>query len=76
MDFFNQPLKIGDKVAFMQPKYRNMVEGTIISFAPQSMLIEWTQDYGNIRLDGGKNLVKKTFRATYNQVVKKPPYDV
>lgn len=73
MDFFNQPLQIGDKVAFMQPKYRNMVEGTIISFAPQSMLIEWVKDYGNTRLDGGPNLVpNKTFRATSQQVIKKP----
>jgi hypothetical protein len=61
-DFFGQPLTIGDKVAFMEPGYRNMVIGTIVSFAPQSMLIEWKKACIGLQ----------TFRATSAQVIKKP----
>lgn len=71
-DFFGQELAVGDEVAFMQPHYRNMVIGRIVSFAPQSMLIEWEKDYGGVRKDGGPNTVPKTFRATSLQVIKKP----
>ena len=72
-DFFGSELKVGDQVAFMCPHYRYMIMGKILSFAPQSMLIEWTKDYGNTRLDGGPNLVpNRTFRATSEQVIKKP----
>lgn len=70
-DFFGQPLTIGDEVAFMEPNYRNMVIGKIVSIAPKSMLIEWTKDYSH-RLDGGPKYFNKTFRATSEQVIKKP----
>jgi hypothetical protein len=62
-DFFGQPLAIGDEVAFMKPKYRNMVVGKIVSFAPQSMLIQWHNRFFN---------APDTFRATSWQVIKKP----
>jgi len=72
-DFFGKELKVGDEVAFMCPHYRHMVAGTIVSFAPQSMLIEWVKDYGGARRDGGPNLVpNQTFRTTPAQVIKKP----
>ena len=72
-DFFGTELKEGDEVAFMEPHYRNMIIGKIVSFAPKSMLIEWVKDYGGVRRDGGPNLVpNKTFRATSEQVIKKP----
>lgn len=63
-DFFGQPLAIGDTVAFMEPNYRNMVTGVIVSFAPKSMLIEWAGRY--------KMNKPWTFRATSEQVIKKP----
>lgn len=69
-DFFNQPLNIGDEVAVIEPDYRNLITGTIISFAPKSMLIEYIKDYSH-RLDGGKKYPTVTFRATSNQVIKK-----
>lgn len=69
-DFFGQPLAIGDIVAFMEPDYRNMIVGKIISFAPKSMLIEWVKVYGKA-IDGSKPIIK-TFRATSEQVIKKP----
>jgi hypothetical protein len=65
-DFFGQPLVVGDEVAFMDPDYRNMITGKIISFAPKSMLIEWVKVYSE------RWSVVKTFRATQNQVIKKP----
>lgn len=70
-DFFNQPLNIGDEVAAIEPDYRNLITGTIISFAPKSMLIEYIKDYSH-RLDGGPKYFSKTFRATSSQVIKKP----
>ena len=70
-DFFGAELKVGDEVAFMCPHYRHMVTGNIVSFAPQSMLIEWVKDYSH-RLDGGPKYPNQTFRATSNQVIKKP----
>ncbi len=69
-DFFNQPLNIGDEVAFMEPHYRNMTLGKIISFAPKSMLIEWVKEYRAAK-DGSKPFIK-TFRAWPDQVIKKP----
>jgi hypothetical protein len=69
-DFFGQPLAIGDTVAFMEPDYRNMVTGTIVSFAPKSMLIEWNKNYRFALSASGTHL--RTFRATSEQVIKKP----
>lgn len=70
-DFFGQELQINDEVAFMEPGYRNMVIGTILSFAPKSMLLEYVKDYSH-RLDGGNKYPKLKFRATSEQVIKKP----
>lgn len=69
-DFFGQPLKVGDEVAFMEPGYRNMIVGEIVSFAPKSMLIKWTKVW-RWALDGTKPKIM-TFRATSEQVIKKP----
>jgi len=65
-DYFNQILKIGDEVAFMCPNYRWMIDGKVIKFTPKTMVIEYNadQNYGRTRM--------KTFRASYNQVIKKP----
>jgi hypothetical protein len=68
-DFFGTELKEGDTVAFMEPDYRNMITGTIVSFAPKSMLIEWKKVWRHA-LDGTKPMIK-TFRATSEQVIKK-----
>jgi len=70
-DFFGQELNEGDEVASIEPGYRNMVIGKIVSFAPKSMLIEYIKDYSH-RLDGGKKYPTITFRATSEQVIKKP----
>jgi hypothetical protein len=66
-DFFGQPLNIGDEVAFMTPRYRCMVIGKIVSFSPQTMLIEW-----NNTVNYGPQGRIQTFRATPDQVIKKP----
>jgi hypothetical protein len=42
-DFFGQNLEIGDEVAFEEPGYRNLVKGTIVSFTPKQMNVEWTR---------------------------------
>lgn len=70
-DFFGTDLNIGDEVAFMEPHYRNMVVGKIVSFAPKSMLIEWIKNHSH-RLDGGPKHYVQTFRATSEQVIRKP----
>ena len=62
-DFFEQELAIGDAVAFMEPNYRNMIIGKVLSFTHQSMVIEWKKNY----IDK-----LQTFRATSAQVIKKP----
>lgn len=68
-DFFDQELAVGDEVAFMEPGYRTMVIGKIISFAPKSMLIEWVEKF---RWAPGSKPRPSTFRATPDQVIKKP----
>jgi len=62
-DFFGQPLAVGDEVAFMCPYYRHMAMGNIIKFTPHTIAIEWKHPFY-------KEL--QTFRATPNQVIKKP----
>lgn len=69
-DFFGTELNIGDEVAFMEPEYRNMTLGKIVSFAPKTMLIEWVKEWRHA-VDGTKPLIK-TFRAYPDQVIKKP----
>ena len=61
-DFFGQPLAIGDEVAVMCPDYRYMVMGKIVHFTPQMIVINYTNHIGSV----------KDFRATPNQVIKKP----
>ncbi len=38
-DFFGIEIKLGDTVAFMQIKYRNLLSGTVVKLAPKSVLI-------------------------------------
>jgi hypothetical protein len=62
-DFFGQPLAVGDEVAFMRPSYREMTIGKIIKFTPHTIVIEWKHPFYT---------ELQTFRATPNQVIKKP----
>ena len=62
-DFFGQPLAVGDEVAFMCPQYRYMIRGKIVKFTPQMIFINY-----KTRLC----TYEQTFRATPNQVIKKP----
>lgn len=41
VDFFNQPLSIGDEVAFERPEYRELVLGKIVGFTPKFINVEW-----------------------------------
>jgi hypothetical protein len=61
-DFFGQPLAIGDEVAFMCPHYRHMIVGKIVKFTPEMIVINYTNHNDSV----------KDFRATPNQVIKKP----
>ena len=44
-DKFNNELTIGDEVIMILPKYRDLVVGTITSFTPMSMRLEYTHPY-------------------------------
>lgn len=68
-DFFGTELNLGDTVAFMEPGYRNMVTGIILSFAPKSMLIQWNKEYRWSKVTPPH---LETFRASSEQVIKKP----
>jgi hypothetical protein len=46
-DFNNNPLALGDYVAFLEPNYRHMVQGRIVGFTPKQIRIEFTPYYYN-----------------------------
>jgi len=39
-DFLGNDIHVGDKVAFMQLKYRNLITGTVVKITPKTLLIE------------------------------------
>lgn len=57
-DFLGQKLEVGDKVLFMNPKYRSLEVGTIHSMSKSMCMIDWQS----------VNL----FRQYFGQVVKLP----
>ena len=61
-DFFDQTLAVGNEVAFMCPHYRHMIMGKIVKFTPETIVINYTNHIG----------LNRDFRATQNQVIKKP----
>lgn len=61
-DYIGQELKVGDKVVFMQVKYRGLLTGTIISMTNQTAVIEHKKT----------NLGNTTTRQYYSQIVKHP----
>lgn len=44
-DFFNQPLEVGDIVAFIPNGYRDLVRGRIVAFTPKQVRIGWQDQY-------------------------------
>jgi len=39
-DFDNNPLQLGDSVAYLPPNYRHMIKGRVIGFTPKMIRIE------------------------------------
>lgn len=44
-DFFNQPLAVGDTVAFIPNGYRDLVRGRITAFTPKQVRIAYTNTW-------------------------------
>ena len=61
-DYLGNPLEVGDKVIFMQVKYRGFLTGRIESLAGKSALIRHPKT----------NLCNKTTRQGYGQIIKHP----
>jgi hypothetical protein len=53
---------IGDEVAFMRPRYRDLVMAKVIGFTPKTIMVEFTNHYGLVI----------QFRSDAGQMIKKP----
>ena len=62
-DFFKNPINIGNTVAFMQTKYRNLMVGTVVGITEKTVLIEHEKL-------ANKNVKSKT-RQDHGQVIVK-----
>lgn len=62
-DFFGVRILIGDTVAFMQTKYRDLMKGKVVGITDKTVLIEHEQLMN-------KN-IKSTTRQNHNQVIVK-----
>jgi hypothetical protein len=60
-DFFGQEIKVGDKVAFLTPNYRDLTVGTILAFTPCKL-----------RVSNPSYYTDATFLTTDDRVIKKP----
>lgn len=47
LDFFLQELTLGDTVAFYAPNYRYFTQGTVISFTPKKVRVEYQHQGSN-----------------------------
>lgn len=60
-DFFGNPLKVGDTVAFMRTKYRSLDLGIIKQISEKTLIIEHKKN----------NLCQTTTKQFHNQVILK-----
>jgi hypothetical protein len=67
-DFFNQPMSVGDVVAFIPNGYRDLVRGRIVAFTPKQVRIAYTNTW-NFGLPG---MADETLR--YPGVIVKDPH--
>lgn len=67
-DFLGNKINIGDTVIFEAPGYRSFTIGEVITKAPKSCQIEYTNDWN---YDGRKEIV----RQGYDQIIKHPAID-
>lgn len=42
-DFFGREIHVGNRVAFMEPGYRNLISGVVIRLTPQKIRVAYTQ---------------------------------
>lgn len=76
IDFFNQSLEIGDSVAVMVPKYRELVLGKIYKFTPQQVKVAYnafnTFKHGEpVYVDSSGNKYYDSIIQYPNAVIKK-----
>lgn len=68
-DFFGQELSIGDTVAFLPERYRELVSGTIVAFTNSKVRVEFINRYY------GQNSLDKTIRYPLTVIKKPTPLD-
>jgi len=61
VDVFGNELFVGDTVAAKVPTYSNLIIGTIISFTPKGVWLEYTNPFNS----------KHKLNRAFNEVVKK-----
>ena len=44
-DLYNQPLEIGDAVAFNPPRYKGLAKGKVVGFTPKMVKIEYNTGF-------------------------------
>lgn len=60
-DFFGNELNVGDTVAFEQPRYRNLVLGTIVGFTAHNVRVIYVhQDRQFDYLTPPEHLIKRS----------------
>jgi len=47
-DYFGNELGVGDKVAFTEPQYRNLIDGEVVKFTPQKVRVRYMTSAGYI----------------------------
>lgn len=69
-DLFNQPLTVGDSVAFVPNGYRNLVLGKISGFTARQVRIDYTNTWNH----GSPGRPDNTLR--YSSVIIRAPGDL